>query len=114
MGRWLKVNGEAIYGARSTPFGAELGAQVDGRFQEAKDWRCTSKPGKFYFTLFTWPAGLFQLPPMKAKATKAWLLSDTKSPLRLTTTDGKTMVSLPEKAPDNIASVIAVEIDGEP
>jgi hypothetical protein len=26
----------------------------------------------------------------------------------------KATISLPEKAPDNIASVIAVEIDGEP
>ena len=26
VGRWLKINGEAIYGAGPTPFGSELGA----------------------------------------------------------------------------------------
>ena len=115
VGRWLKVNGEAIYGARPTPFGAELGARLDGgQFREAKDWRCTTKPGKLYFTLFTWPAGSFQLPPMKAKPTKAWLLADARTPLPLALAGGQTTVSLPEKAPDNLASVIAVEIEGEP
>src|SRR5579872_3355740 len=47
VGRWLKVNGEAIYGAGPTPFGDELGAadpakqDRQGRpaFVQATDWR---------------------------------------------------------------------------
>ena len=62
MGRWLKVNGEAIYGAGPTPFGPELGHpdptkpdQKTGAptFVASTDWRCTTKPGKLYIHLST-------------------------------------------------------------
>ena len=54
VGRWLKVNGEAVYGAGPTPFGAELGAPDPSRtdksgkpvFVQAANWRCTTRPGK--------------------------------------------------------------------
>ena len=91
-----------------------VGLRINTAEKVGKAWRCTTKPGKLYFTLFTWPSGSFQLPPMKAKATKAWLLAAAKSPLRLITSDGKTTVRLPENAPDNIASVIAVEMTSRP
>ena len=60
VGRWLKVNGEAIYGAGPTPFGDELGhARQHATGQErairrshaTTDWRCTTKPGKLYIHL---------------------------------------------------------------
>src|SRR5437763_7636979 len=64
VGRWLKVNGESVYGAGPTPFGAELG-EVDNTKQDRKggpafaaatDWRCTTRPGKLYITFFKWPS----------------------------------------------------------
>src|SRR5947208_11357515 len=57
VGKWLKVNGEAIYGAGRSPWGEELG---EASAKGAKDlrgqplvlphneWRVTSKPGKLY------------------------------------------------------------------
>ncbi|MFO1492152.1 MAG: alpha-L-fucosidase [Kiritimatiellia bacterium] len=53
IGKWMKVNGEAVYGCGPTPFGAELGAlhptEKDAKghpkFVPAWDWRCTTKPG---------------------------------------------------------------------
>ena len=62
VGRWLKINGEAIYGAGPTPFGEELGASdpvaKDSKgnpvFHEATDYRVTTKPGKLYIHLFKW------------------------------------------------------------
>ena len=54
VGRWLKVNGEAIYGAGPTPFGEELGKpdpsqkdkQGNPAFTQAKDWRCDHQAGQ--------------------------------------------------------------------
>jgi len=43
MGKWLKVNGESIYGATASPL-PEL------------EWgRCTTKPGKIYLHILAWP-----------------------------------------------------------
>ena len=47
---------------------------------------------------------------MKGKVTKAYLLADPdRKPLPVTQTDGKLVVSLPEKAPDALASVLCLE-----
>src|SRR5581483_4860443 len=60
VGRWLKANGEAVYGVGRSPFGAEFGDYAanakapDGKplFLPRNDWRCTTKPGKLFFTVF--------------------------------------------------------------
>jgi alpha-L-fucosidase len=118
VGRWLKVNGEAVYGAGPTPFGAELGAPDPSKldkagkptFAMAKDWRCTTKPGKYYITLFKWPSGSFELGQVSGKVTKAYLLADPKhTPLKVTQSGDKVSVALPAQAPGEIASVLAIE-----
>ena len=118
IGAWLKVNGEAIYGAGHTPFGAEFGKPVQAKDEygrlmptsSERDWRCTTKPGKLYIHLFKWPDVKFELTGVKNKVTKAYLLADTDhKPLPFTLTDGKLVVSLPEKAPDALASVLCLE-----
>ena len=86
MGSWLKVNGESIYGAGPTPFGDELG-EVDNTtkdkkgnpgFKVAKDWRCTTKPGKLYIHLFKYPTGAFELSKVEGKVNKAYMLADKR------------------------------------
>lgn len=118
VGRWLKVNGEAVYGAGPTPFGAELGApdasnlDKNGRptFVEATAWRCTTKPGKLYITIFKWPGESFELAKVSGKVRKAYLLADKAHKALKVAQSGDTVkVALPAAAPDPMATVLVLE-----
>jgi alpha-L-fucosidase len=118
VGRWLKVNGESIYGAGPTPFGDELGTpnpavkdkQGNPGFTPKTDWRCTTRPGKLYIHLFKWPAGSFELAKAPGKIKKAYLLADARhASLKLTQQGGRITVALPSSAPDKMDSVLVLE-----
>ena len=120
VGRWMKVNGEAIYGAGTSPFGQEFGQLSATRkdssgqpvFEQAKDWRATTKPGKLYIHVFTWPKEL-TLDGVKGKVTKAYLLADPqRKALKFSQSAGKLIVQLPDKAPGEFASVVRLEVSG--
>lgn len=133
IGKWLKVNGEAIYDSGPGPFTAEHGyyqstpyaatkPKGDGTLVSAKrdsglpewvttwDWRATAKPGKIYISIFQWPSETFTLPATQSKVTKAYMLADGKhSPLKFSQTSQTITVMLPTIAPDVIASVLVLE-----
>jgi alpha-L-fucosidase len=121
VGRWLKVNGESIYGAGPSPFGPEFGkpnpdtSKKDARgnrlFDAKTEWRCTMKPGKLFIHVFKWTPGSFELPAVSGKIGKAYLLSDpARKPLTVQQEKTKVVVTLPQDAPDKIDSVVVLEI----
>lgn len=111
IGRWLQVNGEAIYGAGPSPFAGPF------------PWgTLTSKPGRLYVHLHEWPrGGAFVLDGLKSPVKKAYLLADPqKRPLEFSQGHHARLkaptlrVSLPQAAPDPHLSVLALEIEGAP
>jgi alpha-L-fucosidase len=105
MGQWMKVNGEAVYGTKASPWGLF-------------DWgRCTIKETKngttLYFSVFEWPAeGKLVIPELKNKVVSAVLLANGTK-LKTSASKDKTLtIILPDKASDPIATVVKVDVKG--
>ncbi len=98
----------AMSGARrTTPGWTKSGKPV---FVQAKDWRCTTKPGKLYITLFKWPGASFEVSKVNGKVGKAYLLSDgSHKSLKMTQTGDTVKVALPAAAPDATATVLVLQ-----
>ena len=118
VGQWMQVNGAAIYGSGPTPLGDRHGSFSEterdrkggAKFNSVWDWRCTAKPGKLFLIFFQWPkTQKFELAGLESTVTKAYLLDGNKK-LEFEQTEKGVAVSLPEKAPDPIASVVCLEI----
>jgi alpha-L-fucosidase len=122
VGRWLKANGQAVYGAGRSPFGEEFGdystklKDRSGRpvYLTYPDWRCTSRPGKLYFITFKMGRTGFDLPAFKNEIKKAYFLNDPEQTnMPVTDNNGVRVVQTPRFAPDAMASVIVVEYAGD-
>jgi alpha-L-fucosidase len=121
VGRWLKVNGEAVYGAGPSPFGGEFGEwtskdakDVRGQrlFLANNEWRVTAKPGKLYFTFFAEPRAAFEIPAMRNQITRAYRLAD-KAPIALKTENGRRTFNMERPMLDPMATVVVVEFEGQ-
>jgi alpha-L-fucosidase len=121
VGRWLKVNGEAVYGAGPTPFGEELGepsctGAKDGRgnplFLPRNELRVTTKPGRLYVTLFQEPRVPLALPAMKNAVQRAYQLADGR-PVEVKVEGGRTLLQVARPMVDSMATVIVVEFEGD-
>jgi alpha-L-fucosidase len=118
MGKWLAVNGEAIYDTQPTLFGAEAGSfsatekdkKGQPKFISDWKWRSTTKADKVYLEIFAWPSGTFHLDKMPRTVSSAYLLADgSHTALKFTQKGGSVDITLPAAAPDPIASVIVLE-----
>jgi alpha-L-fucosidase len=105
IGRWLKVNGEAIYGTRGGPY------------PQALSWgRTTQKtyPGDgatLYLHVWEWPPdGKILLPGVQQAARSGRLLSGGV-PVQSSASAAGLVVTLPGSAPDPVVSVVALEFE---
>jgi alpha-L-fucosidase len=102
IGDWLKINGDAIYGTQASPF-------------PYLSWgRATRKEQTIYLHLFDWPKDGKLIVPLGNKIVKAYLLADAKTYLNIKSGKGNSIIQVPNYAPDKVASVVAIQIVGEP
>jgi alpha-L-fucosidase len=108
IGRWMKINGQAIYGTQASPF-------------KTLEWgRCTQERvnggTRLYLHVFDWPAdGKLVVPGISNAPRKAYLLADAEGKnLPLKKVKGEIVITVPDEAPDPADSVVVVEIKGLP
>ena len=97
MGRWLDVNGEAVYGTRPGPI-------------QGVDWcRSTVKPGRLLLHVFNWPTnGEIAIPAGAVGPARAYLLADPSVTLPIERYGDTLLIKGPAKAPDAIDTVIVL------
>lgn len=107
IGKWMKVNGGSIYGTEASPF-------------EKLEWgRCTQKKiengTRLYLHVFDFPAdGKLVVHGIGNEPSKIYLLADIKKKnLKAERNEDALIISLPTKAPDEINTVVVLEINGE-
>ena len=103
LGKWMKDNGEAIYGTKASPWG------------EAPEWgRITVKGKKLYLFVFDWKGGAkigIDLPA--EQIVKASVLKGGRAVKFAAAGDGVEFVVPNMPAPSSEVSVIAVEFKGQ-
>ncbi|MGE9270235.1 MAG: alpha-L-fucosidase [Verrucomicrobiales bacterium] len=105
IGEWMRTYRDSIYGTTASPF------------KKLDFGRCTKKEfakgTTLYFHVFDWPSdGKLVIPGLKNEIKQAYLMSDWKQ-LEVTQDESGTILSVPKKAPNDINSVITVEVGGQ-
>ena len=106
IGKWMKVNHEAIYSTSASPF-------------RSLPWgRCTTQANgtdtTLYIHVFNWPTdGQLRVPGLTNTVSSAYIL-DGKKTVTATNTADSVVLSLPTTAPDTISSTIVLKIKGKP
>jgi len=99
VGRWMAVNGEAIYGTGPSPFSAALAFG-----------RATTKPGKIFLHVFDWPADrTLKVPRPAERIEKAYLLASPATALKIVYTSDAIEIHVPAAAPDRNVSVVVLQ-----
>lgn len=104
-GEWIRRYPQVVYGTDASPWGHAL------------PWGDVTVKGRALFlSVFDWPAdGLLHLPGLKAEVRSASLLRGKESEaIDHDEKHGWTLLRLPARAPEQLASVIKLELAGKP
>ncbi|MBI5084983.1 MAG: alpha-L-fucosidase [Acidobacteria bacterium] len=104
VGRWMKINSDSIYGTTASPF-------------ERMSFfgRATTKGRKLYLHVFDWPQnGVLRVAGLRNIVHSARLLADPSRQLRSSRDGDDVVITIPGGAPDEIASVVELSLDGSP
>jgi alpha-L-fucosidase len=107
IGRWLKVNGESIYGTSASPFAERL------------PWgRCTRKTlpngnTRLYLHVFDWPkTGSLVVSGLECRVLNAYLLADPQhAPITCETGKNQLTIVLHKVQPDPNVSVVVLDAE---
>ena len=107
MGRWMKVNGEAIYATEAGPFPRRL---PWGRVTQK---RTSNGVTTLYLHVWQWPAdGCIVLPTVQEVPSAGRLLADAATLVSFERTIQGLTVKLPKNAPDADISVVRLDFPG--
>jgi len=106
VGRWMKVNGEAIYGTRANPVGAVPWGRITAKISQ--------QTTRLYLHVFDWPQNAELLVPGLRNEVVAARLLDGGQKLDAQSGEAGVTVKLPSEASDPIASVVVLEVRGKP
>ncbi len=101
IGRWIRVNGESIYGTEASPF-ADLG------WGRATRKTLADGSERLYLHVFDWPEDGKLVVPMGAEKPRASLLADGTK-LDATAAHDTVTIAVPAVAPDSIATVVVLD-----
>ncbi len=108
IGAWMKVNGDSIHGTQASPF-------------PALAWgRCTQAPlpenkTRLFLHVFDWPAdGKLVVPGILNSWGDCHLMAEPLKQLQLNRRDDAIVVSVGDKQPDPVDSVVVLDIQGNP
>jgi len=102
IGRWMRVNGESIYGSERCPFGGGAVGMT------------TAKGNLVYLHVLRWPGEEVCIAGVKNNVRSAHLLATGEKAEPVKRGDRLFIRGLPKKAPDPYDSVIVLKLDGRP
>jgi alpha-L-fucosidase len=107
IGNWMEVNGASIYETSASPF-----ENLEwGRVTQKK----VGKNTRLYLHVFDWPGdGKLKLSGIRNKGVKVGLLSDPSAQLTIERLEDALVLDVPLQSPDEINSVIFLDIVGDP
>ena len=100
IGRWLTVNGKAIYGTTASGL-------------KTPPWgRTTRGPGKVYLHVFDWPDhGKLPVPKLPGQVKRAWPLADRDRDLAFDQGQDSATLTVAGISKDPIATVLVLDIE---